>query len=111
MEIGEATKNGPALFGNNHTVVRYEDLLYRPEEETKRLLEFLGAETVEETVRRCMERISPRRGREKGRNARDRKGVAYYDWREAFTEHDKRIFKEVAGDSLVAAGYEVDHNW
>ena len=111
MEVSEATKNGPALFGNNHTVVRYEDLLNRPEVETKRLLEFLGAETVEETVRRCMEWMSPRRGREKGRDARNRKGVAYYDWRKAFTERDKRIFKEAAGDSLIAAGYEVDHNW
>ncbi len=110
VEVNEATRNGPAMLGDNHAMVRYEDLLNKPEEETKRLLEFLGAETSEETVRRCLEWISPNRSRGKRRASRDGEGLAY-DWREAFTERDKRIFKEAAGDSLISAGYEEDHNW
>jgi hypothetical protein len=39
-----------------------------------------------------------------------RKGVSG-DWRGAFTEGDRRIFKEEAGDLLVELGYEKDHDW
>ena len=39
-----------------------------------------------------------------------RKGVSG-DWREVFTERDKRIFKEEAGELLVELGYEDDLGW
>jgi hypothetical protein len=32
-------------------------------------------------------------------------------WREHFTNEDKALFKEVAGDLLVRLGYEQDNNW
>ena len=32
-------------------------------------------------------------------------------WRELFTTRDKRIFKEVAGEALIAWGYEKDLDW
>src|SRR5215217_1590013 len=41
--VGRTVEDGPALLGNNYAEVRYEDLLERPEEELRRLLEFLGA--------------------------------------------------------------------
>ena len=52
-------------------------------------------------------------GRERGQEDAGsffRKGVAG-DWRAAFTDRDKRIFKEEAGDLLVALGYEKDTGW
>jgi hypothetical protein len=39
-----------------------------------------------------------------------RKGIAG-DWRNVFTEEDKRIFKREAGWLLVDLGYEKDVNW
>jgi len=33
------------------------------------------------------------------------------DWRNVFTEEDKRIFKEAAGDLLVELHYEKDNEW
>ena len=39
-----------------------------------------------------------------------RKGVAG-DWKNTFTEGDKSIFKEAAGDLLVRLGYEKDAGW
>jgi hypothetical protein len=91
--------------------VRYEDLLSRPEEEVRRLLEFLGAGADDETVRRCVnaasfEKLS--RGRERGEEDPTsffRKGVAG-DWRNTFTEQDRRVFEEMAGDLLAQLGYE-----
>jgi hypothetical protein len=114
--VGGAVEDGPTLFGSNYTEVRYEDLLKSPEDEIMRLLQFLGAEASEKTVRRCVssasfERLS--RGRERGQEDPSsffRKGVAG-DWKNVFTERDKLIFKEVAGDLLVMLGYEGDENW
>ncbi len=39
-----------------------------------------------------------------------RKGVAG-DWKGAFTERDKQVFKEVAGNLLIKLGYEKDNYW
>src|SRR5829696_4570881 len=40
----------PRSLGNSYVALRYEDLLYRPEEELGRLLEFLGAYANEWTI-------------------------------------------------------------
>jgi hypothetical protein len=32
-------------------------------------------------------------------------------WRNLFTSRDKQIFKETAGQALIAWGYEKDLNW
>jgi hypothetical protein len=114
-EVGRATEDGPSLLGENYAEVRYEDLLARPEEETGRLLRFLGADAGEETVRRCVElsgfeRSAGRRRGEEDATSRLRKGVAG-DWRNVFTPDDRRIFKEAAGELLVRLGYERDADW
>jgi sulfotransferase family protein len=110
-EVGKATEEGPALLGSNYTEVRYEDLLERPVEEIRRLIEFLGAaDSSEEVARRCTEKAgferhtSRKRGQEDS-SSRYRKGVAG-DWRNVFTEEDQRTFMEFAGDMLVELGYE-----
>src|SRR5215203_5483852 len=67
--VGKTVEDGPALLGESYTEVRYEDLLERPEEEVRRLLEFLGAGSNEEIVRRCVNAASFERlsgGRERG---------------------------------------------
>jgi hypothetical protein len=33
------------------------------------------------------------------------------DWKNAFTERDKAIFKETAGELLVELGYAKDMSW
>ncbi len=117
--VGKTAKDGPALLGENYTEVRYEDLLRRPEEEARQLFEFLGAESDEETVRRCAESASfetlaggRKQGQEEEPLARTkyRKGIAG-DWQNFFTDRERDIFKEVAGDLLIELGYEEDHDW
>ena len=114
--VGEATREGPELLGGNYTEVRYEALLADAPAETARLLRFLGAGAGDEAVRRCVdaagfERVSGGRRRgEEDPTSMLRKGVTG-DWREAFTEGDRRVFKEEAGDLLVGLGYEKDHDW
>jgi hypothetical protein len=103
-------EDGPRLFGDRYAEVRYEDLLAHPEREMARLLSFLGAASDEESAGRCVdaasfERLS--RGRARGEEDPSsffRKGVAG-DWRDAFTERDRRVFEEEAGDLLEKLGY------
>ena len=114
--VGRAVEDGPALLGSDYTEVRYEDLLVRPNEEVKRLLGFLGVHTDERLVEHCVssasfERLS--RGRQRGQEDPSsfyRKGVAG-DWRYYFSEEDRRVFKEEAGELLIRLGYEDDLDW
>jgi hypothetical protein len=68
------------------------------------------------TAKRCVEaadfeRVSGGRKRgEEDSSSLFRKGVAG-DWRSVFTERDKRVFKEAAGELLIKLGYEDDDQW
>ena len=114
--VGSATRSGPKLLGDNYVEVRYEALVDRPENELERLVKFLGAESRPKTIQRCVESTSFEKlskGRERGREdpaSFFRKGVVG-DWRNVFSERDRRIFKETAGETLVRLGYEADKNW
>ena len=82
----------------------------------RRLLGFLGADSGEEAARKCVEAASFEQlsgGRSKGEEDSSsfyRKGVAG-DWRNHFTEEDRRVFKEEAGELLIRLGYERDLDW
>lgn len=114
--VGRAVEDGPRLLGTHYAEIRYEDLLVRPEEEIQRLLEFLGADADDKSVARCVEgasfeKLSKGRARgEEDPTSFFRKGVTG-DWRDAFTERDRGIFKEEAGNLLVKLGYERDGSW
>jgi len=114
--VGRAVEDGPALLGDRYTEVRYEDLLEHPHQEVDRLLGFLGVDAQESVVESCVnsasfEKLS--RGRERGQEDPSsfyRKGVAG-DWKNYFTEEDRRVFKEEAGELLIRLGYEEDLDW
>ncbi|MGB3681466.1 MAG: sulfotransferase [Rubrobacteraceae bacterium] len=110
-QVGRVMRDGRTLPGGHYTEVRYEDLLESPEENLVRLLEFLGADTDDEVVRRCVESASFENwteGRKRGEEDSAsffRKGVAG-DWKNVFTGWDRRIFDEEAGGLLSELGYE-----
>src|SRR5918998_530343 len=114
--VGKTAQDGVTMLGPNYTEVRYEDLLERPHEEVGRLAGFLGADTGEKAVRQAVgsasfEKLS--RGRERGQEDTSsfyRKGIAG-DWKNYFTEEDRQIYKEEAGELLIRLGYERDLDW
>lgn len=114
--VEAARRDGPLLLGGNYTEVRYEGMLKTPEEEVRRLFQFLGVRSNKEVTARCLERASFERragGRVRGEEdprSHQRKGIAG-DWKNVFTERDKAIFKESAGDLLIKLGYETDESW
>jgi len=116
LRVGKTVEDGPALLGSNYAEVRYEDLLERPHEEIGRLAGFLGADTGDDAIERAVssasfEKLS--KGRERGQEDTSsfyRKGVSG-DWKNYFTERDKEVYKQEAGELLIRLGYEKDDGW
>ena len=104
------------MLGENYAEVRYEDLLERPTAEVGRLLRFLGAD-AEQGCRAAVRGGCKLRELDEGPRegpggvdvfpAQGRRG----DWENVFTERDKEVFKEEAGDLLIELGYEKDGDW
>lgn len=116
LHVSRAVREGPELFGEGYAEVYYEDMLENSAGEIERLLRFLGADAGRESVEHCVHAASFEswsKGRERGQEdstAFLRKGVAG-DWKNVFNEEDKRIFKQVAGETLVRLGYEEGYDW
>ncbi len=77
----------------------------------RRIFGLLGARGDDGAVERCIraggfERASNRRPGEEDSGSFFRKGIAG-DWRGVFTDRDRKIYEGLAGDQLVAMGYEV----
>lgn len=113
--VRKGRKTGEELFGDNYAELYYEDHLDRPHETLKTLFEFLEADASPNVIDRVVktnsfEKLTGRTRGQESSGAFMRKGVAG-DWLETFTQRDRRIFKEEAGDLLVELGYEEDANW
>ena len=108
----KASGDGHKLFGEGFFQLSYEDLLSKPEENLKAMFELLGARSDEATVHRCVEKnsfekLARRRTGQEDSSSFFRKGVAG-DWRGVFTEQDRRIYEDIAGDTLQEMGYSLD---
>lgn len=94
--------------------VKYEGLIESDEETLIRVFESLG-EPWDERVTKYYQIESPSRSGEKmPQNPGATQPIyrtAHGRWRNEFTEEDKQMFKAVAGDLLVALGYEENNNW
>jgi hypothetical protein len=93
----------------------YERLLSEGPTVAKELFQFMGLSNDDHLINDLIERSSFKfyAGRDRGQEDRKRfyrKGVAG-DWKNHFTEEDKRAFKALAGDMLIRLGYEKDLSW
>lgn len=114
--VGRAIDFGPRSFTDHYFEVKYEDLLEAPASLFGEMVRFLGADADSRIIEACVnqntfEKSSGNRVRgEEDPSSFFRKGIAG-DWRNYFTERDKQIFKEEAGDLLIRLGYEEDYDW
>lgn len=113
--IAETDGRGRTLYGDRYYSLKYEDLLSDPYPTLAGVWQFLGADPagqqagIEKEMGHnpdadyqkevASELVSPL---EKGKRG---------SWQELFTERDKRIFKQVAGQTLIDWGYEPDMEW
>lgn len=116
-DLQEINSEGKRLYAENYISLRYEDMLAQPLAELSRLWKFLGVKKVVKTLeKQLLTEMSSNPDEEwQAKRGEDiasflPKGQAG-NWRRLFTEKDKALFKEAAGDALVKWGYEKDNNW
>lgn len=116
QNLRETEDEARRLFSDHYYGLRYEDLLAHPFEEMQKLWSFLGVpvgQSLEEIILSEMA-SNPDEEWQSRRN----EGIASFlpkgqagNWQRLFTERDKSVFKEVAGEMLVKWKYETDLNW
>ena len=115
--LQETEDEARRLYSNHYFGMRYEDLLSTPFDEMSKLWNFLGVKTVHaELGEKIKAEMSSNPDEEW--QAKRNEGIASFlpkgqagNWSRLFTEKDKSVFKEVAGEMLVRWQYEKDLNW
>lgn len=103
---------GMDLYGERYLVSRYEDLLVRPWQEMTRLWKFLNASPPPAELENAVDDEMHRNPdadwqQEKAREiAVSIKKGKQGSWQEMFTARDRKIFLQVAGDTLANWGYD-----
>jgi len=115
--VTETQEAGEQLFHGKYLSLRFEDLLKNPFIEMKRVWSFLEADTsspvLEEIIETEMKINRDARWQQTktGDFAQTLpKGHPGY-WREIFTNRDRQIFKEIAGETLITWNYELNMDW
>lgn len=116
-DLSEIDAESKRLYGENYISLRYEDMLAQPFTEITRLWKFLGVQKVNKTLeKQLLAEMSSNPDEEW--QAKRNEGIASFlpkgqagNWQRLFTEKNKALFKEIAGDTLLRWGYEKDLNW
>jgi hypothetical protein len=115
--LKETEEEGKRLFGENYFSLRYEDLLESPFEQMTRLWKFLGVKKVNSSLEKEIKAEMESNPDEEWQAKRG-EGIASFlpkgqagNWERLFTEKDKSVFKEVAGDMLIKWEYEKSVDW
>ena len=115
-DLQETEDEARRLFGDNFYGMRYEDLLGRPFEELKKIWAFLGVAADPALEATILVEMSSNPDEEW--QSRRNEDIASFlpkgqagNWTRLFSEQDKAVFKEVAGEMLVRWNYEKDNNW
>jgi hypothetical protein len=115
--LQETDNEGHKLFGENYFSMRYEDLLGKPFFEATKLWRFLGVTDITGSLVEAVKNEMGSNPDEEWQAQRN-EGIASFlpkgqagNWQKLFTERDKSLFKEIAGEMLVKWNYEQDLNW
>ena len=111
-DLNEVDAESKRLYGENYISLRYEDMLTQPFSEMSRLWKFLGVKKVSKTLeKQLLAEMSSNPDEEW--QAKRNEGIAAFlpkgqagNWQRLFTEKDKALFKEIAGEVLVRWEYE-----
>jgi hypothetical protein len=115
--VSETDLEGKRLFGRRYRALRYEDLLRTPSEELRRLWGFLRTQKSRKALERVIRQEMRSNPDEEWQTRRNGDMSSFLlkgqvgNWRQLFTARDRRLFKEVAGQQLIAWGYEKTMDW
>ena len=117
FNVNDTVQTAQALIGDQFYTLRYEDILAQTWETMTQLWQFLGVDPETEGLHALVENEMQRNPdaawqKQKSNEIADslkkgKKGT----WRELFTNRDRRIFKQIAGKTLIDWRYETDHEW
>lgn len=117
MNLQETGAEGQRLFKKYYFGLRYEDLLATPFGEMSKLWKFLGVKKTNKSLEKTIKAEMSSNPDEEWQ-AKKNEGIASFlpkgqagNWQRLFTQEDKAVFKEVAGEMLVMCKYEKDLNW
>ena len=88
-----ARTDGAKMPPDRYLELSLEELLAGPEEKIRQILEFIGEDFEPELLRIKLNKGNVQR------------------WRTAFSEDEKALFNDKAGDLLIELGYELDDSW
>jgi LPS sulfotransferase NodH len=115
--LTEMEDEGRRLFGDNYFSLRYEDLLNQPFEEMSKFWKFLGVKEIDESLDESL-RAEMSSNPDEEWQARRNEDISSFlpkgqagNWTRLFTEKDKSVFKEIAGETLVKWIYEENSSW
>ena len=117
QNLQETEDEGHRLFGERYFGIRYEDLLAKPFIEMTKVWRFLGVKDFEGSLVEATKSEMASNPDEEWQAKRN-EGIASFlpkgqagNWQKLFTERDKSIFKEIAGEMLIRWNYEKDNQW
>jgi LPS sulfotransferase NodH len=114
--LKETEEEGHRLFSVNYCTVRYEDLLAHPFDEMQKLWNFLGVQAERSLEKIIADEMSSNPD-EEWQSKRNEDIASFLpkgqtdNWQRLFTEKDKAIFKEIAGEALLNWKYEKNLDW
>jgi hypothetical protein len=116
-DVNEIDSEAKRLYKKNYLSIRYEDLLENPFDEMSRLWKFLNVKKIDKSLSNKINAEMKSNPDEQWQAERN-EGIASFlpkgqagNWNRLFTEKDKSIFKEIAGDVLIKWKYEKDLVW
>ncbi len=115
--LQETEDEARRLFDGNYLGIRYEDLLNQPFVEMSKFWNFLGVKKIDPSLDKTLRDEMSSNPDEEWQSKRNG-GIASFlpkgqagNWTRLFTERDKSVFKEVAGEMLIRWKYEKDLGW
>ena len=117
QNLQETEDEGYRLFGERYFSIRYEDLLAAPFIEMTKLWRFLKVKDMEGSLVEAVRSEMTSNPDEEWQSKRNEDIASFLpkgqagNWQKLFTERDKSLFKETAGEMLVRWKYENDLNW
>lgn len=116
-DVNEIDSESKRLYNKNYFSLRYEDLLENPFDELSKLWEFLNVKKIDKSLSKKIT-AEMKSNPDEAWQAERNEGIASFlpkgqagNWNRLFTEKDKSLFKDIAGDVLVKWDYENNLNW
>jgi len=116
-DLTEVEAEGRRLFGDRYFALRYEDLLSQPFEVMSKVWRFLDAKRPGRALEKAVNAEMSSNPDEEWQSKRNEDIASFLakgqvgNWRSLFTQSDKALFKQIAGQALIRWRYESDLNW